>query len=259
LPLKIKKISSDNNPNIKELFNKKDELYIFEGIKLIKDLIIAGLPPDLILIKDDYKDSIDLTKKNCKELWYVSEKIIKKISSLKNPPPLIAMYEKLPESDIFFDNPVIFAMDNIQDPGNMGSVFRCAAAFGIKSIALIGNCVKLTNTKFLRTSQNSVFYITTKWFESMEFFLKETKKYNFKIFMTTSHKREKLTPIDRITIPAAIILGSEGSGIDEKFFKEYPTISIIQTPLVESLNAGISGCILMNKISEIFNLFPYSK
>ncbi len=259
MSLKIRNILSDKNIKIKEIYKKKDELYIFEGVKLVKDLSSRGFSPDIVLIREDYEDQIDLREKNYKELWYVSEKAIKKISSLKNSSPLIAIYEKLPESTNFFDTPVIFAMDGIQDPGNLGSIFRCAAAFGIKSVALIGSCVKLTNTKFLRTSQNSVFYVNTKIFESMEQFAKEIEGNGFNMYLTTSYNKKKFVAVNKITFPAVIVLGNEGSGIDGKFFEEYPAISIIQTSIVESLNAGISGCILMNKISEIFNLLPYSK
>ncbi|MCK5220104.1 MAG: RNA methyltransferase [Candidatus Aminicenantes bacterium] len=251
---KIEHITSDKNTKVKSLISRKDELFIFEGEKLVLDIIGKNFIPDVFIVNNDYREkfiSIPLEEMN---VWYVSEKVIRKISSFKSPPAIIAVYEKLPENPGFSDSNIVFAMDNIQDPGNLGSSFRCAAAFGIRSIALTGESVKLTNAKFLRTAQNSVFYLSIERFDTLENFIDEAEKKKYNVYLTSSHKQGRSVSIENIKLPAVIVLGNEGKGVNENLFYKYPSIMIKQTNLVESLNAGISGCILMNLISDHFEL-----
>lgn len=251
---KIEHITSDKNIKVKNLISRKDELFIFEGEKLVLDIIGKNFIPRILVVNNDHREkfkSIPLADMN---VWYVSEKVIRKISSFKSPPAIIAVYEELPENQEFNDSKIIFAMDNIQDPGNLGSSFRCAAAFGIRSIVLTGESIKLTNAKFLRTAQNSVFYLSVEKSDSLESFIDQAKKKKYNIYLTSSHKQERSASIKDIKLPAVIVLGNEGKGVNENLFYKYPSILIKQSNLVESLNAGISGCILMNLISGHFGL-----
>lgn len=252
--LKTEHIASDKNIKVKELISRKDELFMFEGEKLVSDVIRKNFIPALLLVNSGQQKKFEPVIPKDIPVWYVSEKVMKKISSLKNPPSIIAIYEELPENPGIYKNRVIFAMDNIQDPGNLGSIFRCAAAFGIRSIALTGECVKLTNNKFLRAAQNSVFYLSVEKYISLDNFVTKAVGNKYNIYLTSSHDHGTPASIDDIKLPAVFVLGNEGKGVGEKFFNNYPVISIGQTDLVESLNAGVSGCILMNQISEQFGL-----
>jgi len=254
LSSKIEHISSDKSIKVKTLISRKDELFIFEGEKLVLDIIGKNFIPSILVVNDDQRGKFDSIPLEGSNVWYVSEKVIRKISSFKSPPAIIAVYEKLPENPGFYDNKVIFVLDNIQDPGNLGSAFRCAAAFGVRSIALTGESVKLTNAKFLRTAQNSVFYLSVEKLNSLENFIDEAEKRKYNIYLTSSHKQKRPVPIEAVKLPAVIVLGNEGKGVDGNLFSRYQSVQIEQTDLVESLNAGISGCILMKMISGHFGL-----
>jgi len=254
LSSKIEHISSDKNIKVKNLVSRKDELFVFEGEKLVLDIIGKNFIPNVLVINNDHREKFNSITFADMNIWYVSEKVIRKISSFKSIPALIAVYEKLPGNPEVDDSNIVFAMDNIQDPGNLGSVFRCAAAFGIRSIALTGKSVKLTNSKFLRTAQNSVFYLSVEKSDSLESFIDQAEKKKYNIYLTSSHQHGRSTSIEDIKLPAIIVLGNEGKGVKKNLFHKYPSILIKQTKLVESLNAGISGCILMNRISDHFGL-----
>jgi len=250
LSLKIEYITSDKNTRIKDLLFRKDELFVFEGEKLVMDIMRKEAVPDLLIVNKVHQEVYELVSKKGIPVWEVTEKVMKKLSSLKNPPSMIAIYEQIPTETSIFRNSMVIAVDTFQDPGNLGSIFRCAAAFGIRSIALVGECVRLTNTKFLRAAQNSVFYPSVKRFDSLEGFLTEAIEKKFNIYLTSSHRTGSSILIKDVMSPAVIVLGNEGRGVNDKFLNEHPVISIRQTDLVESLNAGISGCILMNLVSE---------
>jgi len=239
---------------VKELLSRKDDLYIFEGEKLVSDLLSKKFIPHLLVLDIDQVETFATIIPANIPVWYVSDKVIRKISSLKSPPSIIAVYENLPESHGLYNENIVIAMDGIQDPGNLGTVFRCAAAFGIRSIALSGESVKLTNTKFLRSAQNSVFYTSVKKYSSLEDLISEAIEKKFNIYLTSSHRQGHTSSVKNISLPAVIVVGNEGIGLDKKLLNKYSSISIRQTEVVESLNAGISGCLLMNQMAEHFGL-----
>ena len=251
---KIENIISDKNEKVKNLLSRKDELFMFEGGKLVSDILKNNFIPSLMIINISYsEDFVDLIPVETK-VWLVSEKVMKKISSLKSIPKAISVFDKLTQKSEVFGEQIIFVFDNIQDPGNMGSLFRCAAAFGITSIALTGKCVKLTNTKFLRTAQNAALHISVKIFDSLEDFLGESEKKKFNVYLTSSHHQDKKTTIQDVKLPAIVVIGNEGKGLPNRLLSKYPAVSLDQTDIVESLNAGVSGCIIMNIISDKFGL-----
>ncbi len=254
MSLKIENISSDKNEKVKNLLSRKNDLFMFEGGKLVYDILKNKFIPSLMIINIDHRDKFISSIPVETKVWLVSDKVMKKISSLKSLPTAISVFDKLAQKSEIFGEQIIFAFDNIQDPGNLGSLFRCAAAFGITSIALTGECVKLTNTKFLRTAQNAAFYISVKKFDSLEDFLRESEKKKFNVYLTSSHHQDKKTTIQEINLPAIVVIGNEGKGLASGLLSKYPAVSLDQTDRIESLNAGVSGCILMNILSEKFKL-----
>lgn len=250
--IEIREISSTSNNYLREIIARQDDLFFFEGEKLVADLIKKKEQIRYLILDKEKRDEFKIKDINADEVWFVDEKILKKVSSLKDPPQMIAVIETIPGHINFMEDALIIALDNIQDPANMGTVFRCAAAFGITSIALTGNCVKLNNPKFLRGAQNSVFSVYSKYFKNLDIFLKDASENNFNVYLTSSHDQGKTVNIDHIRLPAAIVIGNEGKGLDNKYFKENKTLKIAQSYKVESLNAGVSACIIMNSLKEKF-------
>jgi len=258
LSLKIEKIISDKNEKVKGLTARRDELYIFEGEKLVKDILNSGFRPGLLILTEKGEESFPELLSGGLDGWVVSDRVMKKISLLKSPPSAVAVFEDLPGRDSGLEGDVVFVLDSIQDPGNLGSLFRCAAAFGIPAIVLTGDCVRMTNPKFLRTAQNSVFHVPVRKYESLSLFLKDAAVLRLHVYISTSHSREHRVPIQQMKSPAAVVIGNEGGGVDEEIIRKFPVISLDQTTAVESLNAGISGCILMERLAEKFGLLAVS-
>jgi tRNA G18 (ribose-2'-O)-methylase SpoU len=145
----------------------------------------------------------------------------------------------------------ILILDNIQDPANTGTIFRCASAFGISNIAFTGNCVKPNNRKFLRGCQGSILDINHQSFPSLNDLLKKSEIRNYNIYLTSSKKSHRTLDVEQINFPSLIIIGNEGSGLSEDLFLKYPSLKIPQKPTIESLNAGVSACIIMYEISKL--------
>ena len=102
---------------------------------------------------DEYVEDLDI-----KEKYIVTPKIIESVSDVKTPQGVVFVCE-IPKEMPFEDGPVL-ALDDVRDSGNLGTLIRTAEGFGIKNIALLGNCAEVYNPKTVRATMGSVFRIT---------------------------------------------------------------------------------------------------
>ena len=148
--------SSIDNKKIKQLkklhlkkYRDKEKMFLVEGEHLIKEAYKSGYLKELFLEEScEYKINIPIN--------YVSKNVMKYLSTLDTPSNMIGVCEKK-ESKICGDK--ILILDNIQDPGNLGTIIRSAVAFNFDTIILSNNSVDLYNPKVIRASQGMIFKI----------------------------------------------------------------------------------------------------
>lgn len=251
--MKVFRLQSRTNPRVKSLVKEKNNFFVFEGDKLVRDIMSRGLDINLLIIREKEEGTWDVSsaKQNAKqskihEVWYVSETVMSKLSALKEPPDAIAMLA-LKEQEVDFENSrFVLGLDNIQDPANAGTVFRCAAAFGADAVVFSGESVKPTNSKFLRAAQDAVFDVPHQTFKNAQVLTEKAREAGINIYLTSSRQENKpsVTP-QEIQLPALVLIGNEGHGLAPALFEDFEAVTIPQTDKVESLNAGVSACIIM--------------
>ncbi len=240
----IKKIISISNQYIKKLkkINANDEYFIVEGINLINLALEKKCVKDIILTqkyldKYSYFESLVLTNEN----------IIKSISSLENPPNIIAVCYK--KKFHISKNQKILILDDIQDPGNLGTLIRSAVSFGIDKVILSLNSVSCFNPKVIRASQGAIFYceIIKEDIEKVIIKLKQEKYIIYTTFLNIENKINLLSV--KKTKKFVLVLGNEPKGINDKY-KKYSENNIkINTNNFNSLNVAIAGAIIMYFLS----------
>jgi TrmH family RNA methyltransferase len=254
----IYRIRSRSNQRVKDLVKKRDEYFFFEGEKLVNDILERGDEIAILIVNEKKENQLNIpVGAVIDDTWVVSETVLEKLSSLKEKPDFIAVLEAREKPVDFRESKVIIGLDSIQDPANAGTVFRCAAAFGIDAIALSGAGVSLTNTKFLRAAQDAFFDMNYQRFPDVEALIEAAKQANpgLKVFLTSSHFQGKALAPHQIEFPCLILFGNEGKGLEEGLFKKYPCIRIPQAGKVESLNVGVSACIIMYEIANPKKVF----
>jgi TrmH family RNA methyltransferase len=245
------KIRSRSNQQVKDLVKKKDRYFFFEGRKLVEDILERGNEIAILIVNEERENDLDIPSHAVvREMWVVSGPVLEKISALKEKPDFIAVLEPREKPPDFRHAKVIIGLDSIQDPANAGTIFRCAAAFGIDSIAFTGTGVNPTNIKFLRSAQDAFFEVNRQRFRNVEALIEAAKQANpgINVYLTSSHiTGQEITP-RQIELPCLILFGNEGKGLDKGLFERYPVVRVPQAGKVESLNVGISACIIMYEI-----------
>ena len=240
-------ITSVHNEHIKELERLKEKkyrdqtgLFLVETSHLAIEAYRAGLLKEL-LVEQNEIFPIDVP------ITYVSKEILKKLSSTKTPPKVIAVVKKKEEREEIGEKVLI--LDRIQDPGNLGTIIRSAVAFNIDTIICSPDTVDFYNPKFVRASQGMMFHLPILVLDT-EKTIQELKKKDYKIIGTKVTNGEDVRNA-AIYSHFALVIGNEGQGISEIIEKLCDQFLYIKmNGNCESLNASVAASILLYEISN---------
>ena len=233
-------IESVNNEKIKyyaKLNQKKyrDEakLFIVEGEHLVEEAKKRNLV-EVIYSLEARDDAVQ-----------VSESVMAKLSGLNTIPRVLAIV-KMPETKEIDGN--VLLLDNIQDPGNLGTIIRSAVAFGVNTIVASKNTVDFYNLKTIRSSEGMLFNVNLIK-EDLEEIIEKIKSeyyiYNTNVVNGTNIEKVKINK------PFALIMGNEGAGVSgdiQKLANE--NIYIPMKESCESLNVAMATSIILYEFSK---------
>lgn len=250
-------ISSKDNEFIKHIKKLKDKKYrdmnkefIIEGIKLIKEAIEEKTEIKQIIICDNCLDSNIIPKELMYEIAkyecvYVTENIFKIISDVNTPQGILAIIGRnAEESQIDYTQDIIVALDDIQDPGNLGTILRTVDSIGLKQILVSKGTADSYNPKVVRSTMGAIFRIRIIECEDLENTLREVKKHKFKLVVTSLQTEKSLYDID--FEKKVIVIGNEANGVEQKIQDlADEKIKIPMLGKTESLNASVATGIVL--------------
>ncbi len=230
--------------NVKLLKDKKyrqeNNLFLLEGDKFCHDLL--GLD-----IEIKYTITRDKNLTNFPNICIVSDKVFNSLTSTITSQNIICVC-KINDINISAKGNSLI-LDNLQDPGNVGTLIRSALAFNFTDVYLLGG-VNPYNDKVIRSSAGQIFKIRIH-----ELSFDELKKNLTKIadvFIVGDMHGES---IDKIRLPKgrkSVIIGNEGNGVSVELKSlANMIIRIPMTDKVESLNAGVAGSIIMQRLGDV--------
>src|SRR3989304_8063788 len=170
--INIKFIKSLRLKKYREI-NKK---FIVEGDKITRELIHSNIETEIIFALQTWAKK-NINPKIANKIRIINEAELKKISALKTPNQVLAI-AKIPENytDNNLENALCLVLEDIQDPGNFGTIIRTADWFGIKSIFCSENTVDLFNEKVIQSSMGSVFRINIVYMDIIDLIEKNKNK-----------------------------------------------------------------------------------
>ena len=242
-------VTSVNNEYIKGLCKLKDKkyrdstnLFLIEGEHLVNEAINE----ELVILEGC---SFEYADKYADNITYVNENVMKKLSSMDSYPNIIGVAYKRKEDKI---GSRVLVLEDIQDPGNLGTIVRSAAAFNIDTIILSPRTVDLYNLKVIRATQGMIFHLNIITRE-LEPTIKELKTNNYLILGTNVRNGTNIKDIN-ISGNFALIIGNEGRGMSDTLSKLCDkNVYIKMNERVESLNAAVATSIILYEINNGIN------
>lgn len=258
-------ITSVKNPLIKEiksLHRKKNrtkrQSFIVEGIKIIEEAIDNHCSIKNIIYTDQLLNTKDGESffqriKTLDNLVYVPDNVFKEISDTENPQGILGVvgfqYDNINEV-LKKKTPSLLLLDEVQDPGNLGTIIRTADAFNIDGIIFTEGCVDPYNPKVVRATMGSIFRVPLYYILNKSQELEELRHKGIKIYSTSL---EGSIPVYEADFKEGFILtiGNESSGVsDEVFSLSDKLIKIPMPGKAESLNAGVAASIIMYEVMK---------
>lgn len=243
---------------IKSLTHKKfrniHKLFVIEGERLVSEVVQSKIITKQVYITDEFVAKpqhnflMNLIAKNAIVTNAISESEMKSICDTISPPGILAICEiaKSNGMDISISDNGLY-LDEIKDPGNLGTLLRSADWFGVKNVALSENCVDVFNTKVLRSGMGSHFRLNL------------FTNVSLKKFSNSSHTiigafqdGENIHKIERVPItPWILVIGNEAHGISTNNMDHINLkVTIPKIGSGESLNAAIAGSILLAQLTR---------
>jgi RNA methyltransferase, TrmH family len=233
-------VSKNQIKTISSLHQKKyrkiNELFIAEGQKTIAELISAGFVLDNLFVTEQ----LNLHETEI----IISETDLKKISALKTPNNCLAVFKTKPTLKII-EKGLILVLDNLQDPGNLGTIIRLADWFGVAQIICSEETVDLYNPKVVQATMGSLARTEIIYTDILAF-LKQTKMPIYGTFMDGENIYKNTLPTEAI-----IVMGNEGNGISKPIEAlitqkiAIPRFGTIQK--TESLNVSTATAIILSE------------
>jgi TrmH family RNA methyltransferase len=239
----------------KKKVREEEKLYIIEGDKLVKEFLMAKATVRILVANPEFLNSLPLIlKQGIGEVITAGYDELKKISSLKTPHNALAVI-KMP--DIILDPDDIkkgltVALDCVQDPGNLGTIIRAAAWFGIRNIYCSHDCVDVYNPKVIQATMGAILHVNVLY-SDLRSLLEAASKENIKIFGALLEGESIYS--HKLDYNGIILLGNESKGISEELVPYVtdrimiPKISVAGSG-IDSLNVGMAASVIFSEFTR---------
>lgn len=252
-------ITSTQNQRIRELAKLKKSararaeqgVFIVEGPKMFREI------PSGLLVKVYAAESFSRTNDGAAALArareadavheVVSDDVFGRLSDTKSPQGILAVVRmpRYTAKDLMSGNPLIVVLENLQDPGNLGTIVRTAEAAGASGILLERGCADMFNPKVTRSTMGSIFRVPFVYVEDLKAEVGKLKAQGVRIL--AAHLGASVDMYEAFcAAPCAIMIGNESRGLsDEMAALADMAVRIPMSGSVESLNAAVAAAVLL--------------
>ena len=250
-------ISSKDNDFIKHIKKLKDKKYrdesneyIIEGVKLIEEAVKEKAKIKKIIICEDTTRTYEIPTHVMYEIAkyeciYVTDKIFASITQVTNPQGIMAIVEKRDlNAQIDYTQDIIVALDDIQDPGNLGTILRTVDSVGLNQIIVSKETADAFNPKVVRSTMGAIFRVKIIEVENLVQAIKEIRKHHFKLMVTSLQTENSIYDIQ--FNKKIIVIGNEANGVSKEI--QDMTDEKVKIPMLgktESLNASVATGIVL--------------
>ncbi len=253
-------ITSTSNPQVKRLLQlqkkskarNEEDVFVVEGLRMFAEV------PQERVEKVYVSETLFNMKKhdlNWEEfpLEILSDSVFKHVSDTQTPQGVLCIV-KQKKYDLAallnIENPHFIVLDNLQDPGNLGTIVRTAEGAGVDAVFMSRDCVDIYNPKTIRSTMGSIYRMPTIYIEDTVNLLEIFKEKGIKSYAAHLDGKNSYDKEDYCR-GTAILIGNEGNGLrDEVSQKADIWVRIPMEGQVESLNAAIAASVFMFEVAR---------
>jgi RNA methyltransferase, TrmH family len=219
-----------------------NQLFFAEGIKVIQELLLSNFELEYLFTTQNDFETVEFSKRIS-----ITEQELKKISALSSPNTCLAVF-KIPAENTIIDSGLILALDDIRDPGNLGTILRLCDWFGIQQIICSKETVDIYNPKVVQATMGSIARVNVNYVD-LKSFMTNAKLPVFGTFMNGENIYQSNLPQNGI-----IIMGNEANGISAEIEKMVTTRLTIprfgKLQKTESLNVATATAIVLSEFKR---------
>lgn len=253
----MEKITSKNNTVIKQIAKlstssssrRKSGEFLLEGVRLCFDVINSDVPVSMLLFTENChqknRKKIDKLIQKAKQSFVISEDVAEKLSDTVTTQGVFCVCKFVETKEEICKDQKYIALENLQDPSNLGATIRTAEALGIFG-AILSGCVDIYNPKALRASMGSLLRFPIILSDDLEATLCMCRSEGMKVLATVPDREAKSITGIEMSDGIVAIIGNEGNGISNNI-KNIAT-DVVTIPMLgraESLNASTAAAIAM--------------
>lgn len=229
-------------------YRKQTGMFFIEGLRLCRDAALTGYEIETTFVTEyaaeKFSDDINFIASSSKNVFLISENIEKKITQAQNPQGVFCLCKtKKINLTIDFSGKYI-ALENVQDPANLGAIFRTAEALGISG-AIIYRCCDIYNPKAQRSAMGSALRLPVIESEDLRETLNGLSLKGMKLYATTPDSTVTKITDEDLSGGVIAVIGNEGNGVSEEIFEICQKVTIPMAGRAESLNASMAAAITM--------------
>ena len=245
-------ITSRDNPQVKSVCalsvsgkkRRETGLFVCEGFTLLDEALRSGLAPRQVFCLEGQEGR--LPPLEC-PVTAVSGPVLQKLSDVPAPQGVVFTLP-LPKAPEALSGTRFLALDELRDPGNLGTVLRTADAFGLDGVILLGDCADPYSPKAVRSAMGSLFRVVLHHMDPQELG-QAMKRLDLPLYaaaLDTDSRPVTQTELHR----ACVVVGNEAHGVSAAVKRLCRGSVIIPNQNAESLNAGVAAGILMWEMSR---------
>lgn len=240
-------ITSRDNPQIKQVcgllgaakHRRAQGLYVCEGFTLLNEALRSGCTPESVFCLESQVHR--LPELSC-PVRAVTESVLRKLSDVPAPQGVVFTLP-MPEGEKPLSGQRFLALDQLRDPGNLGTVLRTADAFGIDGVILLGECVDPYSPKVVRSAMGSLFRVKL-YTLTVQQLKAQLAEMHIPMYAALLDKNSR--PVTELDLHrACVVVGNEAHGVSAETAVICDGSVIIPIQSAESLNAGVAAGILM--------------
>ena len=253
-------ITSTSNPQVKRLLQlqkkgkarNEENVFVVEGLRMFVEAPKERI--EKVYVSESFynkkKQELDLDNRSVEIL---SDNVFKHVSDTQTPQGVLCVVKQKKydlKELLEGENPHFVVLDNLQDPGNLGTIVRTAEAAGVDAVLMSKDCVDIYNPKTIRSTMGSIYRVPTIYIEDTLKLLEEFRKNDIKSYAAHLDGKHSYDQ-ENYQSGTAILIGNEGNGLrDEVANSADIWVRIPMCGQVESLNAAIAASVLMFEVSR---------